>query len=315
MLISLLLSLLLSMVAATAWGQSPQIPPPEPTPQERHLSAAAAQIPKVESVLRLLPTPPGLARTGDVEIYTVAKLSDHLDGGAEVYRQYGAVETGTVSFTRPGVRLPLITVDLHRFGEPKNAFGIFRLERSEHAEEIKLGGEAAWQSGLLTLWQGPFYARIVSGASRDSTLGCARDLLSLLPTSGDTLNELGLFPRASTTGTERWIPHAFLGIKGLDDVWTATCQDSAGTFQVLFRRNRPPLSDAEVGKAGKITTRASNTSPIEMIDLRGDEKGKVLLLFYKKMARYAAGYVGPKPNNQRASFISHWVDQLPLWRQ
>ncbi len=272
-----------------------------------------SQIPKVESVLRLVPSPPGLSRAGDVDIYPVDKLSDHLDGGAEAYRSYGVIETGTVSFTRPGARLPLITVDLHRFADAKNAFGIFRQERSDHAEDLKVGAEAAWQSGLLTLWQGPFYARIVSGASRDSTLDCARSLVTLLPTAGDTLNEMGLFPRATIAGTERWIPRSFLGIKGLDDIWTAACRDSAGTFQVFFRRGRPPLSEAEVGKAGKITAQATESSPVEMIDLRGERKGEVLLLLFKKLGRYTAGYVGPKPSNARASFLGHWADQLPVW--
>ena len=273
-----------------------------------------ANMPDAGSVLRILPNPGDMARHGDIALYPASRLAEYIDGAAETYREYGVIETSTVSFGPPTAKLPRITIDLHRMYEPKNAFGIFRVERSDKAEDLKLGGEAAWQSGLLTFWQGPYYARLVSEASRDTTIACARALSDLLPADGDTLIQMGFFPRAAISGSERWVPRSYLGIKGLDDVWTATCRDTAGTFDVFFRRNRPPLRQADVGKVGKILTQVTVEKPIQLIQLEKGEKGRVLILFYKKMARYTAGYLGPKPNADRTAFMSKWIDQLPTGR-
>jgi hypothetical protein len=308
MLISLFFSFLLTLSAVPAMGREATSPP------ETGAAGAPARGPNVKSALRILPTPAGLAQSGELALYPAEKLTDHIGAAAATYRDYGVIESGSISFAPPAGKRPRFAIDLYRFGEAKNAFGIFRVERGEHAEALDVGAEGAWESGLLSFWQGPYYARIASGASRDSTLACARSLTGLLPTAGDTLIQMGFFPRATINGTERWVPHTYLGIKGLDDVWTATCTDSAGTFQVLFRRNRPPLRDEEVGKAGKIAAMATEKNPVELINLSGEEKGKVLILFFKKMSRYAAGYVGPKPSGTRTTFLANWVDQLPAGR-
>lgn len=303
MLIVFILSLAIAFSAAPACGQDGA-----PVSGAR-ASSPSAKVPDVESVLRILPPPSGLAQVGEIKVTPSAKVAG-VDPAAG---DYGVIEIGSVSFGRAGAGAQM-TVDLSRLPASKNAFGIFRSKRAEGAEALTIGAEGAWMPGVMTFWQGPYYARIAGEAPRDSILACARTLSGILPTAGDTLIEMGLFPRAAINGTERWIPRSFLGIKGLNDVWTATCSDSAGTFEVLYRFNRPPLREEEVGKVGKIVAKATEQSPIQMIDLAGSEKGKVLLLVYKKMSRYAAGYVGPKPSSKRVTFISNWVDQLPHGR-
>jgi hypothetical protein len=271
----------------------------------------SGEVPDAGAILHILPPPTGMDRMGEISIYPIARLADYIDGAAEVYKEYGVMESATVAFGPAGAQVPRITIDLHHTYEAKNAFGLFRLEKGDAAESLDIGAESAWQSGLLTFWRGPYYVRIVSEAGLESTLGCARTLDAILPTGMDSLVAMGFFPRATIEGTERWVPRSYLGIRGLDDIWTATCKDTAGTFDVLFRKNRPPLREADVGKAGKIVSTTTDTSPIQMIRLEQEEKGKILILFYRKLGRYVAGYVGPKPNDQRTTFISKWADVLP----
>ena len=263
-------------------------------------------------ILRSLPPPAGLAPVGEVAVYPAERLWDYIDGAAEAYRDYGVVETATVGFGRQDATLPRMTIDLHRMAEPKGALGIFQSERGEKAEDLHLGSGSSWQNGLLLLWRGPYYARIVTEASRETTLACAEALAGILPAGVDSFPVFRVFPDTGRVrAQDTFVARAFLGIRGLDNVWMASYSDTAGIYRLFVTRNRPPLREEDVADHGKIIAMPSQSTPVQLIEL---EKGRVVILFYKKMSRYLAGYIGSPPRRDRTQTLSHWIDSLPLGR-
>jgi len=273
------------------------------------LAAIAAGAADVGSLLRSLDPPDGFVMDGEVAVYPADRLWDYINGGADAYLRNGVLETAALSIRRPSESLPSITIDLHRMSASNGAEAIFGEEKSPTAESLKLGSGGAWQSGLLSFWDGPYYARIVTQTTRDSTLACAEALARLLPTRLEPMPIFRLFPhgeRVSDSETRSVKP--YLGIHGMTDVYSMRFRDSAGEYELFLRKNRPPLTEKNVEKLGKIASMPTRDSPIQKIDL---EDGRVLLLFYIKMCPYMAGYLGPKPDQSRIALLGQWVEGLP----
>lgn len=261
-------------------------------------------------ILRDLPPPPGHVAAGEVAVYSPEKLWDHMDGAAQTYIDYGVAETATVSFQKPGARLPRVTVDLHRMAEPKGAFGIFSAERSGKGEDVQIGAGSSFEKGMLIFWKGDSYARIVSDASRDTTIAIANALAAILPAADEELPMLGFFLKKDRRPDgDGYAAVAFEGIKHFNDIWTASYADSAGAYRLLLRRNRPPIVATDLPPKAKILASPQEKSPIQMIELGSPDR--TLLLFYVKKAHYLAGYIGPRPNAERQKLISAWVEALP----
>jgi hypothetical protein len=261
-------------------------------------------------ILRDLASPAGMVPSGEVAVYAPEKLWDHIDGAAQAYIDYGVAESATISFQKPGAALPRITIDLHRMAEPKGAFGLFSMERSGKGTDVQIGRGSSLEKGMLTFWTGDSYVRIVSDASNDTTIAVAKALAGILPARDDALPVLEIFPsERRITGGDGYTAVAFEGIKHLDDVWTATYSDSAGSYRLFLRRNRPPIRSTDLPPKAKITAMPKEKSPIQLIELGG--KDQVLVLFYIKKSLYLAGFEGPKPDNARTKRIAAWIESLP----
>jgi hypothetical protein len=259
-------------------------------------------------ILKSLTPPEGFVVADTVTVYKADRLWDYIDGAADAYLRRGVVETGTVSFRRPNAKLPSVTIDLHRFLEPKGPFEMFAEERSPQAEKLSLGLDSAWQDGMLSLWDATYYARIVSETTRDSTILFAKALVHALPTRSDILPIFRLFPPENRIdGSEEITVKSFLGIPHFDHIYTVRYQDAAGGFQLLLGPNRPSVWVNNLGKIGKVTSSPTKESPIHLIDLAD---GRTFILFYLKGSSYLLGYLGPKPDSARTTFISDWAERF-----
>jgi hypothetical protein len=271
------------------------------------LAAAAGD---ASLILRDLPPPAGLVVSGEMAVYSPEKLWDHIDGAAQAYIDYGVAETATVSFQKLGAQLPRITVDLHRMAEPKGAFGIFSMERSGKGKEVEIGSGSSMEKGMLIFWKGDSYARIVSDASRDTTIALANALAAILPERDEEMPMLGYFlQKDRLPDGDGYTAISFEGIRHLNDIWTAAYADSAGSYRLLLRKNRPPVRSTDLPPKAKILASPKEKTPIQMIELGSPDQ--TMLLFYIKKAQYLAGYIGPRPSAARQKQISAWVEALP----
>ncbi len=256
-----------------------------------------------------LPPPPGMERDGQVAVYPPERLWDYIDGAAELYIDYGVEETATVAFKRSRADLPEIVIDLHRMADPKGAFGLFSAEEIRGAEDAGLGSASIWTAGFLVFRKGRYYARVVSEVSKDSTIACVAALADRLPSEEESFPILDLFPADGRIASkDGYVARAFLGIRGFDDLWTASYADSTGEYRLILRGNRLPLREKDLEGVGRIASVPTDESPIQMIELPGD---RALILFYVRKCYYLSGYYGRKPDAAMIKRIALWVDGLP----
>jgi hypothetical protein len=259
-------------------------------------------------ILKAVTPPDGFVVADSTAVYKADKLWDYIDGAADAYLRRGVVETATISFRRPNAELPSVTIDLHRFLEPKGPLEMFLEEKGPAAEILPLGSGGAWQEGLLTFWDATYYVRIVSDSPRDSTILFAKALTHALPTKADVLPVFRMFPLENRVdGSEEVHVREFLNIPHFDYINTVRYQDEGGEYQLFLGPNRPPTWVSNLGDKGTVKASPIEQSPIHLIDLAD---GRNLIVFYIKGSSYLLGYVGQKPDSTRTGVVSRWVEMF-----
>jgi|WetSurMetagenome_2_1015567.scaffolds.fasta_scaffold14686_3 hypothetical protein len=119
---------------------------------------------------------------------------DELDGGAEVYLEYGLRSLVVQRYEAPGV--PEITLELFEMDDPAGAFGAFTFEREDEGAGIGQGSE--YGGGLLRFWQGRTFGFVQTeretSASKEAVLALGRTVASKLGPPGREPAIVGALP-------------------------------------------------------------------------------------------------------------------------
>ena len=100
---------------------------------------------------------PGITKGGRPHIYKGEKLFDYMNGGAELYYEYGFVQACIQRYqTPPGE----VTVEIYQMDLPANAFGIYTFDTQ--GEHPPIGQDATYERGLLGFWKGRYFVRVFS---------------------------------------------------------------------------------------------------------------------------------------------------------
>jgi hypothetical protein len=91
---------------------------------------------------------------GDPLRYDATKLYDLIDGGAELYLQYGFAQAASLEYQR-GEGSIICTV--YEMKDPEAAFGIFSYGLTPKKTRVALGDGAAKAGFQLTFWQAKYY--------------------------------------------------------------------------------------------------------------------------------------------------------------
>ena len=147
---------------------------------------------------------------GPPEVFKRDGLYGYIDGGAELFLQYGFEELSVVRYkedNEPAAEKE-ITFEIYRMASPADAFGIFSLKR-EGDERVSPGIEAVhWlspsQAGMA---KGDFYINITGVSATEAEIesfaaaaSAKINAASVLPAEISLLPSSGLVP-----GTERYI--------------------------------------------------------------------------------------------------------------
>jgi hypothetical protein len=119
---------------------------------------------------------------------------DELDGGAEVYLEYGLHSLSVQRYAGPDV--PGLTFDLFEMDDPAGAFGAFTFEREDESAGIGQGSE--YGGGLLRFWQGSYFgfvqAERETAASKEAVLSLGRAVAAKLGPPGKEPAVAGALP-------------------------------------------------------------------------------------------------------------------------
>jgi len=83
-------------------------------------------------------------------------LYDYMDGGAEIYLDYGFQDLAVGEWTSPDGD-PL-KVEVYRMGRPKSAYGMFTQDTWGDAADVGQGAQI--QGGTLRFWKGSYFVRV-----------------------------------------------------------------------------------------------------------------------------------------------------------
>jgi len=96
----------------------------------------------------------GIKKEGRALLYEGKKLFDYMDGGAELFYEYG-FERACVQ--RYKVAEGEVTVEIYQMDLPTDAYGIYTFDTQ--GEHPQVGQEATYEKGLLTFWKGRYFVR------------------------------------------------------------------------------------------------------------------------------------------------------------
>lgn len=142
---------------------------------------------------------PGWKQAEAPRIFAHDELFDLIDGGAELYHEYGFVQAVSVRLDGPSAQT--LQLEIYEMKSAAAAFGVYSLMQSPKGERLAIGQAACRFPDYLVFWQGPFYASLtltgrVKGsaeelatiarwiADRISVRGAAPSLIDALPKMG-----------------------------------------------------------------------------------------------------------------------------------
>jgi len=102
----------------------------------------------------------GWRKPADIRRYDKNTLYEKIDGKAGMFIGYMfvALEFGTYENTAAGEPYDVYVFDM---GEPVNAFGIYRLERSRDAATLPIGREGYVSGSSAFCWKGKYYINVL----------------------------------------------------------------------------------------------------------------------------------------------------------
>ena len=116
----------------------------------------------------------GWQRAKEPIVFPRDKLTNHIDGAAEIYYTYAVKDVTVLEFEKKGGNS--LSIDIYDMTTAEDAFGIYSFNRSGSKDFVEVGNEGIISPGLLDFWIDRYYARVSTGL--DSKLSNA-DLIGV----------------------------------------------------------------------------------------------------------------------------------------
>jgi hypothetical protein len=119
-----------------------------------------------------------------VRVYPGESLFDMIDGGADVFFEYGFRRAGTARYVRDGGEA--VRADLYEMTDPLSAFGVFSYMAASTGSAVRIGQEAVAGDNFVICWKGTYVgtATALNGGTRADALGIVSLIDSCLPPGG-----------------------------------------------------------------------------------------------------------------------------------
>jgi hypothetical protein len=183
-----------------------------------------------------VPELPGFRALGPGQNVEPARLYGVIDGGAELYLEYGFRELMLREFQRDELRL---AVQLYDLGHPLSAWGLARRLWPEGGQALGLGSESlALPPAHCLLRQDRYFVRVEPLAGRLTVEDCRAALApvaAVLPGPVGQPAVLGLLPEAGRVpGSLGYARKSHLGLAALEEVLHADYQPEGGPAHQAF---------------------------------------------------------------------------------
>jgi hypothetical protein len=132
---------------------------------------------------------PGWEASYEALAYEGEDLFFLINGGADLYMEYGFVDVAAVELNHP--EKGSVYIELYRMDSDSAAFGIFSLRKGNLTMEINSGPWIVYGEDFLHVWHGPFYLSVSGGRlQKDARLQVFASLIGHLTEKAPAENNL-----------------------------------------------------------------------------------------------------------------------------
>ena len=138
-------------------------------------SLASAQTPA--SLHGLLPADnevSGWIRSGTLQNYRGEKLFEMIDGGAEIYHEYGFSQVLRADYENKTGHT--VTLELYEMADAAAAYGIYSSNIGDSGQQVDIGQEAMLSGYYLNFWKGKLLVTVIGSDSDPATVQGILDL-------------------------------------------------------------------------------------------------------------------------------------------
>lgn len=110
----------------------------------------------------------GWAPKGKPQIYKGEDLFLYIDGGAEIFHEYGFRQVITQDYANPAGKT--VTLDIYEMATPESAYGMFTFKTGAGGRPMAIGREGRLEDYYLNFWKGRCLATLVGPDAAADTL-------------------------------------------------------------------------------------------------------------------------------------------------
>jgi hypothetical protein len=166
---------------------------------------------------------PGWARDGEPQEFEGEDLYTYIDGGAEIYQEYGFRRVVVQDYRNAGGRS--VSLEIFEMDSAAAAYGMFTFKRSGKGRSLGLGGGGEIEAYYLNFWKGRFLVTLTGfDEAPDTVDGLAaigRIADSKLPDGGETPGLVAALPaKGLRPGSVKYL-RGLLGLNNIYPFYTA----------------------------------------------------------------------------------------------
>lgn len=213
--------------------------------------------------------PPGFQPLTAAETFEPTRLSDKIDGRAELYLAAGFRKLTCQRFAEAGDRSAWLEIYVYDMGRTRNAFAVYSTQRRSDARQLDFTPLAYRTANAVFFASGRNYLEIIAAKATPNLskamLSLARTYLDRHPANLDSLRELALFPRQHLIhGSIALLAADAFGCERLDDIMIARYEDNGTPLNAFLsvRRNSREADSLAAAYAGFLIRNGGREVPL-----------------------------------------------------
>lgn len=255
-----------------------------------------------------------IERSSKAQLFAGESLYEYIDGGAEQYHEYGFVEVATAYYKSGESE---VIVDIYRFDNPDDAYGLYSVLRPDGATVAPLAVEGYASRSSLDYVKGSYMVRLTGYDDSDETgkmlAALGEDLDERLPGKTDKPVMFALFPADNrVAASDKIIANGFMSTEFLKNVYTVSYDLKGDTVRLFLVVDKAgALFDTWVDSLGMRDPKSSNliermAEGVVLFRLRSQQHGKAAVA---STGNWLAGAINI--DDAQEKFYKDWLLTLP----
>lgn len=157
----------------------------------------------------------GWTKHRTLQHYAGEDLYEYINGGAEIYHEYGFVQVVVQDYVNDTGKL--VSVEIFEMVSPASAYGMYTFKTDSKGKRISVGSEAQLADYYMNFWKGPFLVTLTgfdeTEETRQGLLNIAEYVSSKMPVGGDKPRIVSFLPEEDLVAQSLKYFTGFLGLR------------------------------------------------------------------------------------------------------